>query len=98
MTRTGVEAMSWDAEHGLYKICPIFDWSGDDVWDYIRVHGVPYNRLHDKGFKSIGCAPCTRPVQPGEEIRTGRWWWESPEHKECGLHIRDGRIVRGRNN
>ncbi len=86
ITRNGVEAIVWDAEHGLHKICPLFDWSEDDVWSYIRTHGVPYNLLHDKGFKSIGCAPCTRATAPGEDIRAGRWWWESPAHKECGLH------------
>ncbi|RPI23927.1 MAG: phosphoadenylyl-sulfate reductase [Acidobacteria bacterium] len=86
VTRNGVEAISWDAEHGLHKVCPLFDWSEDDVWSYIRLHAVPYNLLHDKGFKSIGCEPCTRATRPGEDIRAGRWWWESPEHKECGLH------------
>lgn len=89
VTRNRVEAVSWDAEHGLQKICPLFDWAEDDVWSYIRVHGVPYNPLHDNGFKSIGCAPCTRATQPGEDIRAGRWWWESREQKECGLHAPD---------
>lgn len=86
VTRNRVEAVSFDAEHGLHKVCPLFDWSEDDVWSYIRARGVPYNPLHDKRFKSIGCAPCTRATGPGEDIRSGRWWWESPEHKECGLH------------
>ena len=62
------------------------DWSEQQVWDYIKQNNVPYNPLHDQGFPSIGCAPCTRAVAPGEDIRSGRWWWESPEHKECGLH------------
>ncbi len=92
VTRNRVEAISWDAEHGLHKICPLFDWAEEDVWSYIRVRGVPYNPLHDNGFKSIGCAPCTRATQPGEDIRAGRWWWESPEHKECGLHAPAARI------
>jgi phosphoadenosine phosphosulfate reductase len=86
VTRTEVELVSWDAAFGIYKICPLFDWSEQQVWDYIKEHNVPYNPLHDQGFSSIGCAPCTRAVAPGEDIRSGRWWWESPEHKECGLH------------
>jgi phosphoadenosine phosphosulfate reductase len=86
MTRTAVELVSWDAEFGIYKICPLFDWSEAQVWDYIKQNNVPYNALHDRGFPSIGCAPCTRAVHPGEDIRGGRWWCESPEHKECGLH------------
>lgn len=86
ITRTGVELVSWDTEFGIYKICPLFDWSEEQVWNYIRARNVPYNALHERGFRSIGCAPCTRAVQPGEDVRAGRWWWESPEHKECGLH------------
>ena len=86
ITRTAVELVSWDAEFGIYKICPLYDWSEAQVWDYIKKNNVPYNALHDQGFPSIGCAPCTRAVKPGEDIRGGRWWWESPEHKECGLH------------
>jgi phosphoadenosine phosphosulfate reductase len=86
VTRTGVELSGWDAEFGIYKICPLFDWSEEQVWDYIKAHHVPYNALHDQSFRSIGCAPCTRAVKPGEDVRAGRWWWESPEHRECGLH------------
>ena len=86
VTRTAVELVSWDTEFGIYKICPLYDWSEAQVWDYIKKNDVPYNALHDRGFPSIGCAPCTRAVHPGEDIRGGRWWWESPEHKECGLH------------
>ena len=74
--------------HGLYKICPLAEWTTDQVWSYIRHHHVPYSRQQDMGYPSIGCAPCTRAVKPGEDIRAGRWWWESPEHKECGLHLK----------
>jgi phosphoadenosine phosphosulfate reductase len=88
ITRGHVERIFWDAENGLHRICPIFDWSEEDVWAYIRRYNVPYNRLHDRGFRSIGCAPCTRVARPGEDLRAGRWWWEAPEQKECGLHAR----------
>jgi phosphoadenosine phosphosulfate reductase len=67
---------------------------GEDVWNYIRDNDVPYNALHDQGFPSIGCAPCTRAVQPGEDVRAGRWWWENPDSKECGLHMVDGKLIR----
>lgn len=77
-----------DAHNGIYKLNPLADWSEEQVWEYIRANDVPYNALHDQGFPSIGCAPCTRAIAPGEDIRAGRWWWESPEHKECGLHVR----------
>lgn len=84
-----------DEAHGsILKINPLVDWSEEDVWRYIREYDVPYNLLHDRGFPSIGCAPCTRAVLPGEDIRAGRWWWESPEHKECGLHIKDGEVTK----
>lgn len=86
VTRNAVELVSQDAAFNIYKICPLFDWSEDQVWEYIKQNNVPYNSLHDQGFRSIGCAPCTRAVKPGEDVRAGRWWWESPEHKECGLH------------
>ena len=87
ITRTHLAKVEKDPAHaGLVKINPIADWTTPQVWDYIREHQVPYNRLHDQGYPSIGCAPCTRAVQPGEDIRAGRWWWELPEHKECGLH------------
>ena len=87
VTRTGVEKIEADEAHtGLYKINPLADWSQEQVWAYIKERKVPYNRLHDQGYPSIGCSPCTRAVKPGEDIRAGRWWWENPEHKECGLH------------
>jgi phosphoadenosine phosphosulfate reductase len=88
VTRREVALEEFDAVHGLPKFNPLLDWSDDDVWNYLRGHGVPYNPLHDRGFPSIGCAPCTRAIEPGEDIRAGRWWWEQPEHKECGLHRR----------
>lgn len=97
VTRRSVEKIEWDETFGLYKINPLADWTESQVWEYIREHGVPYNALHDRGYPSIGCAPCTRAVKPGEDVRAGRWWWENPEHKECGLHVKDGKIVgRGR--
>lgn len=86
VTRTGIKKVEYDATHGLVKINPLADWTATDIWDYIREHDVPYNKLHDKEFPSIGCAPCTRPVNVGEDIRAGRWWWEEPDKKECGLH------------
>ncbi len=73
---------------GLVKLNPIIEWTQDDIWEYIRAHDVPYNELHDRNFPSIGCAPCTRSVEPGEDVRAGRWWWETPEQKECGLHVK----------
>ncbi len=87
-TRRELQAVEEDAERGVTKVNPLFDWSERDVWDYIRAWGVPYNRLHDVGYPSIGCACCTRAVKRTESIRAGRWWWEAPEQKECGLHHR----------
>jgi phosphoadenosine phosphosulfate reductase len=86
-TRLRLAPFELDTAHGdRLKINPLHAWSDDDLWSFIRENGIPYNSLHDAGFPSIGCAPCTRAVQPGEDIRAGRWWWELPEHKECGLH------------
>lgn len=85
----------FDAAHGIEKFNPLAAWSEAEVWQYLREHRVPYNRLYDQGYKSIGCAPCSRPALPGEDIRAGRWWWERPETKECGLHVApDGRLAR----
>lgn len=87
VTRSGASRVEIDqAFGGILKINPIIDWTEEQVWEHIRTHEVPYNRLHDQGFPSIGCAPCTRAIDPGEDIRAGRWWWETPEQKECGLH------------
>lgn len=88
VTRTDLPIVETDESHGgIFKINPLAAWSEEDVWAYIRANRVPYNALHDRGFPSIGCAPCTRAIAPGEDVRAGRWWWESPEHKECGLHL-----------
>ncbi len=86
VTRGDTEAVEWDEGNGLVKVNPLVEWTNEQVWEYVRANDVPYNGLHDQGFPSIGCAPCTRAIQPGEEIRAGRWWWELPENKECGLH------------
>jgi len=88
ITRSDLPYEEFDAEHGLAKFNPLVDWTEAEVWSYIRARDVPYNALHDQGYRSIGCAPCTRAVEPGEDVRAGRWWWENPEHKECGLHRR----------
>lgn len=84
--RNGLEEIEWDEERKLYKFNPLIDWSTDEVLTYLKQNGVPYSPLHDKGFVSIGCAPCTRAVKPGEDFRSGRWWWENKSKKECGLH------------
>ena len=86
VTRTDLQLAEFDENYGLLKVQPLFDWTEQMVWDYIRANNVPYNPLHDKGFPSIGCLPCTRAVLPGEDIRAGRWWWENPNTRECGLH------------
>jgi len=89
VTRHDMQMVEWDEQNQLIKLNPLIDFTEEQVWDYIKTNHVPYNKLHDKGFPSIGCQPCTRAVQPGEDIRAGRWWWENPEHKECGLHSRE---------
>ncbi|MCP9760941.1 phosphoadenylyl-sulfate reductase [Aquitalea sp. S1-19] len=86
VTRLDMSEREPDTAHGLMKYSPLLDWSEADVWAYIRQHGVPYNALHDRHYPSIGCAPCTRAISVGEDVRAGRWWWENPESKECGLH------------
>lgn len=94
VTREELKVISYDPGFNLIKINPLVNWSEEDVWNYIKNNDVPYNILHDRGYPSIGCAPCTREIKPGEDIRAGRWWWETPEKKECGLHIVDGKLVR----
>jgi phosphoadenosine phosphosulfate reductase len=95
-TRQELAVQEDDPGHGpgMVKFNPLADWSEQDVWDYIRANEVPYNALHDQGFPSIGCAPCTRAIEPGEDLRAGRWWWENPDQKECGLHVVDGKLIR----
>lgn len=87
VTRASLPLIEWDHTHNILKLNPLAAWSQKEVWEYLNSHQVPYNALHDQGFPSIGCAPCTRAIKEGEDVRAGRWWWESPENKECGLHI-----------
>ncbi len=88
VTRHDMQLIEWDASNGLIKLNPLIDYTEAQVWEYIKTNQVPYNKLHDRGFPSIGCQPCTRAIEPGEDVRAGRWWWENPEQKECGLHKR----------
>lgn len=87
--RQSMPQLEWDAAHDLFKFHPLMDWTFDDVKHYIKDNHVPYNPLHDRGFVSIGCQPCTRAIQPGEDFRAGRWWWEDNSKKECGLHVHE---------
>ncbi len=90
VTRTQVKKVEKDgASDSIIKINPLADWTESQIWAYIKENEVPYNRLHDEGYPSIGCQPCTRAVLPGEDVRAGRWWWENPETKECGLHAKE---------
>lgn len=86
VTRADLKTSEWDGTFNLQKFSPLLEWTQDDVWTFIKQFNVPYNALHDRNFLSIGCAPCTRAVAPGEDVRAGRWWWENPDSKECGLH------------
>jgi len=87
-TRSDMKLVEWDANNGLIKINPLIEWTEKECWDYVKKNNIPYNTLHDKGFLSIGCQPCTRAIDEGEDVRAGRWWWEDPDSKECGLHKR----------
>ncbi len=89
VTRILTEIVEYDEVNKIIKVNPLVDWTEEDVWNYIREFNVPYNELHDNGFPSIGCQPCTRAIKDGEDVRAGRWWWENPEQKECGLHSRE---------
>jgi phosphoadenosine phosphosulfate reductase len=94
VTRTAVPVIEVDRGNGgIVKVNPLAAWTEAQVWDYVRGREVPYNQLHDQGYPSIGCAPCTRAVASGEDARAGRWWWENPESKECGLHQAGGQRV-----
>jgi len=86
--RAMVESVEWDDRYDLWKVSPLLDWTDKDIHDYVKARALPYNPLHDKGYPSIGCAPCTRAVEPGADPRSGRWWWENPETRECGLQPR----------
>jgi len=85
-TRANLRVSAYDMSNRMQKINPLLEWTHAEVWEYLKHYEVPYNKLHDKFYPSIGCAPCTRAITPGEDIRSGRWWWETPETKECGLH------------
>jgi phosphoadenosine phosphosulfate reductase len=87
-TRANVETVERDDANGLIKINPLAAWSASEVWTFVEANDVPVHALHRQGYASIGCAPCTRAIEPGEHVRAGRWWWEEPDHKECGLHRR----------
>lgn len=93
-TRQDLAAREHDADNGLMKFNPLLDWTEAEVWQYLRERDVPYNALHDRHYPSIGCAPCTRAISVGEDIRAGRWWWENPETKECGLHVKASPLTR----
>ena len=96
-TRAALPLQEYDAVRGLAKFNPLADWSEDEVWAYIGAYQVPYNRLYEQGYRSIGCAPCTRPTVAGEDVRAGRWWWEEAGRRECGLHVApDGRLGRSK--
>jgi phosphoadenosine phosphosulfate reductase len=88
-TRTSLPVREFDEANKLEKFNPLSDWTETEVWAYIRMFSVPYNALHDQFYPSIGCAPCTRAVAIGEDLRAGRWWWEDPSNKECGLHVKN---------
>lgn len=90
-SRLSLKVSAYDMDNRLQKVNPLLEWSNAEVWEYLKQNEVPYNKLHDKFYPSIGCAPCTRAITPGEDIRSGRWWWETPENKECGLHT--GKII-----
>ena len=86
ITRINMELFEYDEQHNILKVNPLINWSYDDVWEAINQYDIPYNKLHDKGYPSIGCDPCTRAIKLGEDLRAGRWWWEAADQKECGLH------------
>lgn len=87
-TRINMETFEWEPQFNMIKVNPLLEWSQEQMWQFIHDNKIPYNTLHNKGFASIGCQPCTRAIEKGEDIRAGRWWWEDPDSKECGLHIK----------
>jgi len=87
-TRQMLQEEEFDEAHQSQKLNPLSSWSEHEIWAYIKIHGVPYNALHDQFYPSIGCAPCSRAISEGEDVRAGRWWWEDPQNKECGLHVK----------
>lgn len=90
--RSNVHRIEIDPQHnGIIKVNPIIEWTWEQTWDYLKNNNIPYNKLHDKGYPSIGCEPCTRAIKPGEPLRAGRWWWETDPQKECGLHAEHGK-------
>ncbi|MBA7524521.1 Thioredoxin-dependent 5'-adenylylsulfate reductase [subsurface metagenome] len=89
LNRFYTHLVEWDETHKVLKVNPLIHWTEKEVWNYIKENNVPYNALHDKGFPSIGCQPCTRAVKPGEDFRSGRWWWEEPKNNECGIHVKE---------
>lgn len=90
--RSNVNRIEIDPQHnGIIKVNPIIDWTWEQTWDYVKSNNIPYNKLHDKGYPSIGCEPCTRAIKSGEPLRAGRWWWETDPQKECGLHAEHGK-------
>ncbi|OHX13074.1 phosphoadenylyl-sulfate reductase [Chromobacterium sphagni] len=93
-TRQDLASQEYDADNGLEKFSPLLEWTEAEVWQYLRERQVPYNALHDRHYPSIGCAPCTRAISVGEDVRAGRWWWENPETKECGLHVKASPLQR----
>jgi phosphoadenosine phosphosulfate reductase len=95
VTRALGAPVEWDTQYGLYKISPLLDWTEREVWEYVRTLKLPYNSLHDRHYPSIGCAPCTRAIEPGQQARAGRWWWENADSRECGLHPRIRVVASG---
>lgn len=91
MHRSSNELVEWDDQHQMIKVNPLINWTSNQVWRFVKNHSIPYNVLHDKGYPSIGCQPCTRAVISGEDFRSGRWWWEKSDHKECGIHRKPGK-------
>jgi len=93
-SRSEIPVIDFVPDYGLYKVCPLYQWSEETVWEYIRNNGVPFNELYNRGFRTIGCRPCSRAIGPHEDTRAGRWWWEKETAKECGIHVHGGKVQR----